>query len=84
MYRPMKKCVSPVRMAPMAMRKHPMAMSLGRCSLAPKWLTTARNSRLPKSKKSGVKQKKAKKKMFTINERIDGVAEMKWMTVRWA
>lgn len=55
-YRPMKKCVSPVRKAPTAMRKQPMAMSLGRCSLAPKWLTTARNNKLPTSSK---KKKKA-------------------------
>lgn len=48
MYLPMKKCVSPVRMAPTAIRKQPMAMSFGRCNLAPKWLTTARNSKLPK------------------------------------
>lgn len=47
LYRPMKKCVRPVRNAPTAMRKQPAAMSLGRCSLAPKWLTTARNNKLP-------------------------------------
>jgi hypothetical protein len=43
----MKKCGRPVRNDPTAMRKQPTAMSLGRCIFAPKWLTTARNSRLP-------------------------------------
>lgn len=65
MYRPMKKCVSPVRMAPTAMRKHPTAMSFGRCSLAPKWLTTARNSKLPNLDDVVVKEKP---QHFTITE----------------
>lgn len=57
-YRPMKKCVRPVRKAPTAMTKHPTAMSLGRCSLAPKWLTTARNNKLPTSKKEKPREQK--------------------------
>jgi len=51
-HRPMKKWVKPVRKAPTDMRKHPTAMSLGRWSLAPKWLTTARKSKLPTSEKA--------------------------------
>lgn len=53
----MKKCVRPVRKDPTAMRKQPAEISLGRCSLAPKWLTTARNSRLPNSDEVNQKNK---------------------------
>ncbi|TNN43000.1 hypothetical protein EYF80_046821 [Liparis tanakae] len=54
------KCVRPVRKDPTAMRKQPTAMSLGRCSLAPKWLTTARNNKLPTSKKEKPREQRKK------------------------
>ena len=61
----MKKCVRPVMKAPMAIRKHPAAINLGLCSLAPKWLTTARNNKLPTSKKEKPRQQK---RVFTFLE----------------
>lgn len=67
-YRPMKKCVRPVRNAPTAMRKQPTAMSLGRCSLAPKWLTTARNNKFPFPKKDKAKQQKEWRELSKAGE----------------
>lgn len=74
----MKKCVSPVRKAPTAMRKQPMAMSLGRCSLAPKWLTTARNNKLPTSgkKKKKESRRKGKKKHSENRKQHSGTKKL--------
>lgn len=52
------------------MMKHPPEMTLGRCSCAPKWLITARNSRLPVSEKA-----RQKIRRFYLDERADGAAE---------
>ena len=77
----MKKCVSPVRKAPTAMRKQPMAMSLGRCSLAPKWLTTARNNKLPTSGKKKKKKRAEEREKKNIQRIVSSTVELKsWET----